>query len=1660
MRHFLIIGIFILSISISHAQVEKKYHSQSESLPQWAQMMYQEDADIGAVIEAYETYYKNHPFRKNGHTQYYKRWLRTIKRDINGFSSKTNDWRTAKELNEEYQQRISSRSPTSPWTCIGPFDFDKAAVDRSYAAGAAHIYTVEQAMSNTNILYAGTATAGLWKSTDKGLNWTPMTNDMLVNNVIAIEIDHTNPDIVYFEGAGILYKTTNGGTSWTAIGDATFQSSGHELTDIIMHPTNNQILFLCANDGLYRTDDAGLNFTRIKGGEFQELEFHPSNNNILYAVKEVDNRTEFYKSVDGGLTFNLTGSGWPGIASTTTANFPSIQMDANGEYLTANSNINPGNGSLVDFSIEMRIKAGNWSGDPAFFSNKNWNSGNNKGFVMACNSNGNTWKFNMSDGSNRIDVNGGSISDGEWHHIAVTYDADGDKHIYQNGELINTSTAVITDAVNTTLDLVLGQDGTTSYGNNFNGNIAEVRVWRSILSATEIQDYRCQTVTNTHPQWANLVHYWKMDEGTGTSMSDAIGGNTFTSSGSTSWSTSQNLTCVTTNLSSSDEQRRTEIATSPADPTKVYALCTGSANGGSGLYGIYVSSDEGVNWTRTCCGPQPAGVPSLTNQNLMAWSDQGTDDGGQYYYDLAFDVADNNADHLFVGGVNLWISTDGGNTFTCPSKWSHSYKSNYVHADIHDIRFFGNDLWIANDGGIFYSNDTGASFDRKMLGIAGTDFWGFDAGFWDGDVMVGGTYHNGTLLKDNNVYDNGWISTGGGDNTLGKVNYADERKVYYDYGERMLSGDRMTSNTSLPFNKDLWSRPFAFDPRSYNMIYVGIDAELWLTMDDGVNFELKHTFPANVDKIEVAWSNPDVIYVSTRGGWWDKKDVWKSIDGGTNWTNITPTLAEIGSRDWVRYDLTVDGTDENTVWLARKYPYSGNALDGFQVLKTTNGGSTWTTISTSALNGESATNIVHQRGTNGGVYIGTKRAVYYRNNNMADWALFNTDLPASTYSTDLIPFYKEGKIRNGTNRSVYEAEFYENSTPLAQISVDRFSSYCGKDTLYFSDHSSLNQNGATWAWSFPGGEPSTSTDRQPKVTYSDAGTYDVSLTVTDNFGSHSQTITSLITVENACSIDTIPQYAFQPNTSGHLNLGQPSDLDFSGTAPFSFSAWIKPNTNNMTGYILTKYDRFVVGQYQFGIENGKAYCSREVSPWSVTGSTDLLADQWYHIAATYDGTQLKIYVNGKLDGTTNMTGSISSINRDIIIGARYRSSNIDDHFDGLIDELCVWDKALDQGEIRDTRHLTKYEDEAGLVAYFQFNEDISESRVQDRIKANHGDMNGDAARVVSTAPVGGGKSSRLNVNSGGMFDFNEADVSIDFGGTHPNGEVVVTRINLNPDELPSAYPVSNCYWVINNYGSNPTFTELNGITFNKIGYVSNADVTTPNTFKLYKRNSNDDGTTWGSSMDDGDQTTAGLDGNVSFSTGNGITSFSQFIVSNEGTSLPVELLSFQARLNEQNQVRLTWETRSEINSDYFIIERSKNGTDFEEIGQIDAAGESNETLQYQSLDPSPYKGQSYYRLRMVDLDASFEYSSIRTIFINGKYNDIIVYPNPTEYWMNIETEWNESSSYVLFNANGKKVKSGTFEKSTSIDTSDLAKGSYMYRIIGNRRMFNGIIIIQ
>ncbi|MCE7043730.1 T9SS type A sorting domain-containing protein, partial [Dyadobacter sp. CY312] len=158
-----------------------------------------------------------------------------------------------------------------------------------------------------------------------------------------------------------------------------------------------------------------------------------------------------------------------------------------------------------------------------------------------------------------------------------------------------------------------------------------------------------------------------------------------------------------------------------------------------------------------------------------------------------------------------------------------------------------------------------------------------------------------------------------------------------------------------------------------------------------------------------------------------------------------------------------------------------------------------------------------------------------------------------------------------------------------------------------------------------------------------------------------------------------------------------------------------------------------------------------------------------------------------------------------------------------------------------------------------------------------------------------------------------------------------------------------------------------------------------------------------------------------------------------GCSLPVTLVSFTLA-KEESIVRLNWATTEEINSESFQVERSGDGKSWKQIGAVAAQGESVALKNYEFIDLSPLKGGNYYRLKMVDKDGTFTYSSIR--FGEFTKTDEPVYPNPASRSI-FFTNFNEIKDVAIYNSLGVKVLNAKTISSAGVDVSSLSKGMYI-----------------
>jgi photosystem II stability/assembly factor-like uncharacterized protein len=545
------------------------------------------------------------------------------------------------------------------------------------------------------------------------------------------------------------------------------------------------------------------------------------------------------------------------------------------------------------------------------------------------------------------------------------------------------------------------------------------------------------------------------------------------------------------------------IAITEANPNRVYVLLVGTSQSDAvlqlrGTIGVYSSADNGDNWTFP---HQLIGMPydQDTHPNLMDFDGESST-YNQIYYNTAFAASHLDENRLLVGGLNLWRSEDGGATYSPVGGYVGGLP--LMHVDLQEFRNYKTsasteEFWFSSDGGLNLSEDWCLSHVALNNGIGAVNFWGIDQG-WSDDILVGGRYHNGNGARFDTYGPGSFLALGGGESATGYVNYSPERKTFFsDIGGRIIpvqqDGIVSTFGTTQFPNESYFdnnSSRILFDWEYWNIAYMGADNKLFISTSGGNSFAELYDFGNQITRvlwIEQSHANSSVFYVQAL----DTDDIsrlYKSEDGGITFNQI--------SLPQNRRELyfSTSYTNENELWIAYAAGSNGN-----KVYRSENGGQSWINLSTSALNGFNVKAIAHQAGTNSGIYIAMRRGpVFYRNASMPDWVQVGENVPSASYPLRLMPFYPKNKLRLGMwNIGVWQHDFEEPSALIADFSSNFSVFTCPGDTIWFVNHSVCDSS-ATLLWNFPGGNPAISTEKAPKVTFSNPGIYEISLVVTQN----------------------------------------------------------------------------------------------------------------------------------------------------------------------------------------------------------------------------------------------------------------------------------------------------------------------------------------------------------------------------------------------------------------------------------------------------------------------------------------------------------------------------------------------------------------------------------
>ena len=469
------------------------------------------------------------------------------------------------------------------------------------------------------------------------------------------------------------------------------------------------------------------------------------------------------------------------------------------------------------------------------------------------------------------------------------------------------------------------------------------------------------------------------------------------------------------NIYTVSSSNRLALSTTPDDTDYVYILSSKSNN--NGYNGVYRSTNSGNSFSTMSTTP-----------NILHWSSTGSGSGGQGWYDLAFTADPNDAEIVYVGGVNTWKSTNGGSTWTLKTHWSGAPGAQTVHADKHVLQFRETVLWEGNDGGVYKSTNGGDSWTHLSNSMVISQMYRLGVS-QQGTKVICGLQDNGTKLMGNSGT---WSDEIGGDGMECIIDPSDNNVMYgaLYYGDirRSTNGGASWTNiqNNMPNNPSgAWVTPYTLVEDTPDTIIVGMK-HVFRSFDRGNTWSIIGNNLAggsNLNFIKVAPSNPDYIYAGRDG------DIYRTTNGGSSWTSMTSPGSNIKM-------LEIHPNDPDSLWAVRSNFSSGN-----KVFVSSDGGASWTNI-TNNLPNIPANCIVYQKGTANGIYIGMDIGVYYIDDNLLQWELYNDFLP-NVEITELDINYDEEKIYASTyGRGLWKSDLITNPVTCffpANLALDSIS---------------------------------------------------------------------------------------------------------------------------------------------------------------------------------------------------------------------------------------------------------------------------------------------------------------------------------------------------------------------------------------------------------------------------------------------------------------------------------------------------------------------------------------------------------------------------------------------------------------------------------------------
>ncbi|MBN2745896.1 MAG: choice-of-anchor J domain-containing protein, partial [Bacteroidales bacterium] len=697
-----------------------------------------------------------------------------------------------------------------------------------------------------------------------------------------------------------------------------------------------------------------------------------------------------------------------------------------------------------------------------------------------------------------------------------------------------------------------------------------------------------------------------------------------------STNTGDSWTNITSGLPTSG---RFVIGVSAANANYVYVVVGNS----SGFVGAYRSTNSGTSFTTMSTSP-----------NILGYEADGSGSASQAFYDLCIAVDPTNINTIYVGGINIWKSTNGGTSWTINAHWVGTNAPN-IHADQHWLGFspVNGRLYNGNDGGVYYTTNGGSSWIDNSSGLAIAQVYRIGQSALSKNQVINGYQDNGTA-----IYKNGsWSTEIGGDGMECIVDYTDTNYLYgaLYYGDIRRSTNGGTYFYAIADNglngineSGAWVTPYTLNSSNANIMYIGYK-NVWRSTNvktsstSSIVWTKISTFgtSTNLSDIESSPADANILYVS-RGSQLFRTD---------NANATTPTWATLSASNTIS-DIKAHPTNSNIVYITA----------GTNIYKSTNKGSSWTSIKGN-LPTVSMNTLIIDKNANEGIYVGTDVGVFYKDATMTNWVSFSTGLPPAAEITELEIHYatnaQNSVIRAATyGRGLWSSDLYSNPAipPVADFNAS-LTTPCLGQYITFNDLSTNSPT--TWQWTF---SPSTityatgssATSQHPVVKFNAAGNYTVTLYASNAYGNDTIIKTGYINVGTPYTAPVTENFeSFTVGNPGTFANG----WSFSNTGTFNWrvnnggTATVAsgPNADHTTG---TSNGKYLYTEASNPAAQGEI--ANLISPCVLipSSATNYQLSFWYHMyGQDITGLHVDIFHNGNwINDIYTLTGQQQTSN--------------------------------------------------------------------------------------------------------------------------------------------------------------------------------------------------------------------------------------------------------------------------------------------------------------------------------------------------------------------------------------------------------------------------------